>query len=79
MIARLSYVMCDECGTTAECGDDSIEARDLVKNIGFVRRRIKRSSGIVRSDDLCRECAARSAGRVAGEEGNRNYGEGSAA
>jgi hypothetical protein len=48
MIARLSYVMCDSCGTAAPAADDAEEARALARAEGFVRRDRR---------DLCRNCA----------------------
>lgn len=48
MIAHLSYVMCDECGSPAEPADDAKEARGLARRVGFVRLEDGR--------DLCREC-----------------------
>ena len=48
MIARLSYVMCDECGNPAEPADDAKEARALASRQGFARREGR---------DLCRRCA----------------------
>lgn len=47
MIAHLSYVMCDGCGSPAEVADDAKEARRYAKRQGFVR---------VDRRDLCREC-----------------------
>lgn len=49
MIARLSYVMCDECGDPAEACDDATEARRLARGVGFVRRDGR---------DLCARCAS---------------------
>jgi hypothetical protein len=38
VIARLSYVVCDECCDGAPPGDDATEARALAQADGFVRR-----------------------------------------
>jgi hypothetical protein len=37
-IARLSYVRCDGCGDPAQPADDHIEARQLAKLEGYVRK-----------------------------------------
>lgn len=48
MIARLSYVMCDECGNAAEPADDAKETRAFAAGQGYERREGR---------DLCRRCA----------------------
>jgi hypothetical protein len=55
MIARLSYVMCDECGNAAEPADDAKEARALAAGQGYKRREGR---------DLCRRCALPPEGRA---------------
>jgi hypothetical protein len=47
VIAHLSYVMCDECGSPGEVSDDADEARAVAKAQGFVR---------IEGRDLCRDC-----------------------
>jgi hypothetical protein len=37
MIAHLSYVTCDRCGTPAQPGDDANAARAIARREGFVR------------------------------------------
>lgn len=50
MIAHLSYVMCDGCGSPAEPADDAKEARALARRQGFVRGAL----------DLCPQCQGKS-------------------
>ncbi|HET7455427.1 MAG TPA: hypothetical protein VFJ76_07900 [Solirubrobacterales bacterium] len=47
MIARLSYVMCDECGNPGAPADNAREARAEARRQGFVR---------IDGRDLCKEC-----------------------
>lgn len=49
-IARMSYVMCDDCGNPASCQDGATQAREAARSEGFVRRDGK---------DLCGTCATR--------------------
>ena len=55
MIAHMSYVMCDGCGNPAAMADDAIEARDMARDEGFIRRRFPGRGRL----DLCRDCQRR--------------------
>jgi hypothetical protein len=46
-IYHLSYVVCDECETPAQPGDDATDARNIAASEGFVRKGKR---------DLCRKC-----------------------
>ena len=48
MIARMSYVVCDECERHTECAEGAESAREVARSRGYVRRDGR---------DLCPQCA----------------------